>query len=118
MVAGWNPLSVRQFGFQLGNDINFSVNEGSKIDADDENVLDFDLEDIAVYPNPTTGIFNVKAENIKQVAVVNMTGQVIMTQNVDNYEVMIDMSAFDNGMYLVNIITEQGTAVKILNVLK
>ena len=73
---------------------------------------------VALYPNPTTGIFNVKAENIKKVTVVNMTGQVVLMQDVDNDDVMIDMSAFDNGMYLVNIITEQGTAVKILNVLK
>ena len=47
-----------------------------------------------------------------------MMGQIVMSQDVDNNEVMIDMSAFENGMYLVNIMTEQGNVVKTLNVLK
>ena len=61
---------------------------------------------------------NVKAKAIQQITVVNMMGQVVMTQDIDNDEVMIDMSAFDNGMYLINIVTENGKAVKILNVLR
>ena len=73
---------------------------------------------VAVYPNPTSGMVNVKAEMMQQVSVYNMMGQLIMTQNVDADEVMIDMSAFENGMYLLNIMTAKGNVVKTLNVLR
>ena len=73
---------------------------------------------VTLYPNPTSGMVNIKAEAMRQVSVVDVMGQVVMTQNVDNDEVMIDMSTFNNGMYLVNIITEKGNIVKILNVLR
>ena len=73
---------------------------------------------VSVYPNPTSGMVNIKAEAMQQVSVVNMMGQVVMTQSVDAEDVMIDMSAFDNGMYLLNIMTENGNIVKRINVLK
>ncbi|MBO7460696.1 MAG: T9SS type A sorting domain-containing protein [Bacteroidales bacterium] len=73
---------------------------------------------VMVYPNPTSGMVNIKAEAMQQVSVVNMMGQVVMTQNVDADEVMIDMSTFENGMYLINIMTENGNVLKRINVLR
>ena len=61
---------------------------------------------------------NIKAETMQQVSVYNMMGQLVMTQIVDNDEVVIDMSTFENGMYVVGIMTEKGNIVKILNVLR
>ena len=75
-------------------------------------------ENVVVYPNPTSGNVNVVAEGMLQISVVNMMGQVVMIQSVDADEVMIDMSAFDNGMYLLNIMTENGNIVKRINVLR
>ncbi|MBR6439093.1 MAG: T9SS type A sorting domain-containing protein [Bacteroidales bacterium] len=77
-----------------------------------------DAENVAVYPNPTTGNLNIEANGIQQVSVVNMMGQTVMKQSVDNDNVTIDMSAFGNGMYLVNIITKNGNIVKVVNVLR
>ena len=73
---------------------------------------------VSVYPNPTSGMVNIKAEAMQQITVVNMMGQIVMTQNVDADEVTIDMSMFRSGMYLVNIITEKGNIAKVLNVLR
>ncbi len=73
---------------------------------------------VSVYPNPTSGMVNIKAEAMQQITVVNMMGQIVMTQNVDADEVTIDMSMFQSGMYLVNIITEKGNIAKVLNVLR
>ena len=72
----------------------------------------------AVYPNPTSGKVYIKAEAMRQVSVVNAMGQVVMTQVVDNDEVMLDMSAFGNGVYIVDIMTDNGNIVKVLNVLR
>ena len=75
-------------------------------------------DNVAVYPNPASGNVNIVAEGMRQVSVVNMMGQVMMTQCIDSDNVTLDMSAFDNGMYLVNIITVNGNIVKVLNVLR
>ena len=50
--------------------------------------------------------------------VVNMMGQVVMTQNLDTDEAVLDLSVFNNGMYLVNVMTESGRFVKVLNVIR
>ena len=47
-----------------------------------------------------------------------MMGQLVMTQNVDTEDVMIDMSAFENGMYMVSIMTDKGNIVKMINVVR
>jgi gingipain R len=81
--------------------------------------VDEDLaSDIALYPNPTSGVVNIKAEAMRQITVVNMMGQVVMTQNLDSDEAVLDLSTFNNGMYLVNVMTENGKFVKVLNVIR
>ena len=75
-------------------------------------------ENVSIYPNPTSGNVNIVAHGMQQITIYNMTGQVMMIQNVDNDNVTIDMSAYNNGMYLVNIITECGNIVKTINVLR
>lgn len=84
----------------------------------DDAVIENNADNVELYPNPTAGNVNIKAESMRQINVVNMMGQVVMVQSVDSDEVVLDMSAFDNGMYLVNIITDNGNIVKILNVLR
>ncbi|MBQ4206309.1 MAG: T9SS type A sorting domain-containing protein, partial [Bacteroidales bacterium] len=84
----------------------------------DDNVGETLTANVAMYPNPTFGLVTIKAEAMSQLTVVNVMGQVLMTQAIDNDEVVLDMSSFENGMYLVNIITDNGNVVKVLNVLR
>ena len=86
--------------------------------VDYTSVSENNAENVVLYPNPTSGNVNIVAEGMRQISVVNMMGQVVMTQSVDAEDVMIDMSAFDNGMYLLNIMTENGNIVKRINILK
>ena len=72
----------------------------------------------SVYPNPTSGMVTVKATGMRQLTVVNTMGQVLMQSKVDLDEVSLDLSAFGNGMYMINITTDQGVLVKKINVLK
>ncbi|MBO4574363.1 MAG: T9SS type A sorting domain-containing protein [Bacteroidales bacterium] len=75
-------------------------------------------EKVALYPNPTSGKVNIKAELVRQITVYNTLGCVVMSQTVDSDDVMLDMSQFENGMYLVNILTDNGVVVRRLNVIK
>lgn len=76
------------------------------------------LGKVMLFPNPTRGIVNIKAEGLKQFQIVNTLGQVMTSQEVDVDAVAIDLSSFDKGMYLVIITTNEGMIVKKLNVLK
>ena len=73
---------------------------------------------VSVYPNPTYGIVNIKAEGMQRVTVVNTMGQVLMTREINQDEYTLDLSAFGNGMFMVNVTTSQGTIVKKINVLR
>ena len=73
---------------------------------------------VSVYPNPTHGIVNIKAEGMQRVTVVNTMGQVLMTREINQDEYTLDLSAFGNGMFMVNVTTGQGTIVKKINVLR
>lgn len=75
-------------------------------------------EKVALYPNPASGKVNIKAELVRQITVYNTLGCVVMSQTVDSDDVMFDMSQFENGMYLVNILTDNGVVVRRLNVIK
>ena len=57
---------------------------------------------IKVYPNPSTGIFNIVSENNLDYKLSNMLGQVIKTGNV-NQTGIVDISANASGVYMLNV---------------
>jgi len=66
----------------------------------------FDTSKVTVYPNPTSGIFNVDSElNIAQIEVFNSTGQKVLT--TANKEINLQNAA--NGLYFVTVTTNEGT---------
>lgn len=73
---------------------------------------------VTLYPNPTNGNVNIKAEAIRKVAVYNTMGQRIMVLDVNGDEAVIDMSRFGNGIYMLDIITEKGNIVERINVIR
>ncbi|TAJ11758.1 choice-of-anchor D domain-containing protein [Marinilabiliaceae bacterium JC017] len=59
---------------------------------------------LVVYPTTTTGLLTVKADNIDQIIVYSMTGSVVYNKKaIHSREQTIDLSAFDNGIYLVKV---------------
>ena len=64
--------------------------------------------DVKIYPNPTSGIVNINAENIKNVVVLNSLGQKVF-ETVEN---QIDLSQFGTGLFMLQIETEQGRSVQ------
>ena len=84
----------------------------------DEAVVENELGNVEFYPNPSNGMVNIKADAMQQVSVYNMMGQLMMIQSVDTDEVVLDMTSFDNGMYLVNVMTVNGNIVKVLNIIR
>ncbi|WP_326981417.1 T9SS type A sorting domain-containing protein [Chryseobacterium sp. MYb264] len=62
-----------------------------------------------VYPNPTNGILNIKADStIDTVAVYNLVGQKVDVQISNN---QIDMKALSNGVYIVELKLKNGQKI-------
>lgn len=68
---------------------------------------------VAVYPNPTSGLFTVQIPNnltIDRATLVDVAGKQFMVNvNGDN---SIDIEEFANGVYLLNLQTTEGILVK------
>src|SRR5690606_40819727 len=61
-----------------------------------------DLE-FSVYPNPSTGIFNINTSEMVNIKVVDITGKVVyQAQNVDNNGV-VNLSSLQKGVYLMQV---------------
>lgn len=60
---------------------------------------------LSVYPNPTTDIINVVSKAvISNIKIVNTIGQTVNTINsVNDYNSVIDMAEFNNGIYFIII---------------
>lgn len=62
----------------------------------------FNENEVAVYPNPTTGIFTIEtALDVKQIDVYNALGQKVLTTN----NKQINLQAAANGIYFVTVTT-------------
>ena len=63
-------------------------------------VSDTSLTNFAYYPNPSGGIVNIKAgEQIDEVTIYNVAGQLLMSKKVNASETSIDISSFAEGVY-------------------
>lgn len=61
-----------------------------------------------IYPNPTSGILNVKAEGLTQIIVYNALGQKMLIHDVDSDEYILDMQNFERGVYMLRLISRHG----------
>ena len=64
------------------------------------------VETYNVYPNPTTGLVTIESDNIDFVAVYNSVGQLVKV--VKTQANVVDMSAYENGVYFFNVVDNAG----------
>ena len=69
-----------------------------------------DIEETShnIYPNPVKDILTVSGEDMKQVSVYNALGQLVKSINCNDNTVQINVSDLQNGMYIVNVISNDG----------
>ena len=63
---------------------------------------------VKVYPNPVRDVVNTTGENLSSIEIQNMTGQCISKHQANGAENRIDVSALRAGLYLLNIMDENG----------
>ena len=79
----------------------------------------FNSETFKVYPNPSTGIFNLKTDSVQQlsISVIDITGKEIFNQqnvNIQDNNYKIDLSDYSSGIYVLSIKTSTSTTIKKL----
>ena len=85
-------------------------------------VQNISYNNLNIYPNPTRGLLNIEFDNIdnkiSEVSVVNVLGDKIYNDNLDNktfkYSSQIDLSKYSNGIYFVRFKTKDGFVTKKL----
>ncbi|MBI4929553.1 MAG: T9SS type A sorting domain-containing protein [Bacteroidetes bacterium] len=78
-------------------------------------ISDFKIEDnIKVFPNPTSGLFNVQMSGLEsvQMKIYNVYGECIYQQICTSAHQQIDLSEANSGIYFLQLKTDNGTAVK------
>ena len=67
------------------------------------------LNDLRIYPNPTTGILTIETNGIKegQLSIINLTGQVQM-QLVISEKTEVDLHKLPRGVYLLKLQSKDG----------
>ncbi len=76
-----------------------------------------DVSGLMIYPNPTDGNLNISVEAMKRITIVNALGQTVYDRNVGSDNVIIDMTQYEAGIYMLRIVTENGVAVERITVL-
>jgi hypothetical protein len=95
------------FGQQFWQDATFTT-DGTA--ANEE----FAASTFAVYPNPSTGIFNFSTEETIDVTVVDITGKTVHTAKGIENGGSINLSALQSGMYIAKINGASGERVEKL----
>ena len=83
---------------------------------------EYGISNLDVYPNPSRDIFNVSftSEEVQDITVrvMNMLGEEIIKEDMQKYEgeyvKSIDLNRYNKGVYLLEIITNNGTINKKL----
>lgn len=77
-------------------------------DAVEENAI----SEISVYPNPTSSVINIAAEGMQNITIMDMTGRVVMSKEVNSDFETINAEGFAKANYMVRIATADGVVVK------
>ena len=99
--------------------ITFSTPTAATVDGIEGDPLGIGEETVTanVYPNPTQGMITIEAENMSEIVISNMMGQVVARySDINGSSANINMNGFEKGTYLVRIIT--GSSVIVKNVVK
>ena len=100
--------SVRIVHGGLPNKTYYAMSCETYIVSVEENQIDV----TALYPNPVSDNLTIAADAMQRITMTNALGQVVYDENVCGDSKTVNMSQYESGLYMVRIITENGTAVR------
>ena len=95
------------------------ITETVTLEEDDVPAKVFDANDLTVFPNPSSERVTItSAITIEQIRIIDLFGRRVEALQVEGFDVEIDVSHLPGGIYLINIITEEETFTRRLQVLE
>ena len=89
------------------------------LDDDDTSVVDIDILDLNIFPNPASTILNIESNLlISDIRMIDMLGQVVYHAAVDHDSHEISVAGFRNGVYFIQVNTAAGLSthrVQVVN---
>ena len=70
------------------------------------------LFNVKLYPNPTSGLLSIEAEEMTFVSVYDLLGQCLMQMPSKDGQANLDMSQLQNGIYLIKVSTANGSTMQ------
>jgi len=97
----------------------FTVDQDGDVSGDTDytilevNVDNISAENFRIYPNPAREVLHIStASVVEQVRILDVSGRVVFTDQVNSTPYKVDTSGLDNGVYIVQIITEDGISTE------
>ncbi|MBR3798824.1 MAG: PKD domain-containing protein [Bacteroidales bacterium] len=76
-------------------------------------INDYNVDDmVSIYPNPTSSILNIEAENLVSISIFDMSGKIVYFADENCSTASIDLSGFANAEYMVKVETKEGSSLK------
>ncbi len=107
----------QQFTPTTDGDYAVIINDGTCIDTSicysiiGIGIQDHPSNDIAIYPNPTNGLFTIEGEDIQKIELMNIKGQSLMKVEINGDKTEIDLSAQNSGLYFIKVSTVTGVVM-------
>ncbi len=74
------------------------------------------INGISVYPNPSTGIFNIVADKAYDMQIVDITGRLVLSQKVEAGNNTLQMEQYNVGVYFIRLISN--SEIKTVRIVK
>lgn len=115
--AGYNENNMWLVGLVIDQTSGEILN-GFKTNLIPTSVQTETKNDVVVYPNPTNNMINIANADKATIEVWNMLGQKMITIHSAKNMQSINLSGYQNGTYIVRIISENETIIRKINLIK
>ncbi|MEL7119696.1 MAG: T9SS type A sorting domain-containing protein, partial [Bacteroidota bacterium] len=70
------------------------------------------ISDLVLYPNPSTGVINIKSnEVLRRITIINTVGQLMLLRSTDENKIELNVERLPSGYYSVLMETESGKLI-------
>lgn len=112
--APYDPMTLPEWGYTIDTYPNITVFYA----AGPSKVKDIASEiNLKVYPNPVTSNLHIQAEeNIRSIRIMNTLGQEVYSSAVNSKQYNVNVSEYNNGIYLLQVISDKGTSTQKIQI--